>query len=118
MEQDESSADAALREFAEELGTRRPCDMIGQLQDCYVFASDFLITPWLAATNARTELDHRRPTKSCASWNLPLDVLLDPQPSAAWQSSAVRWLSTRLATNSAKIPSGAQPRSSSPSWQS
>jgi 8-oxo-dGTP pyrophosphatase MutT (NUDIX family) len=78
VEPGESSADAALRELAEELGVCSPCEMIGQLPGVYVYASDFLVTPWLAAT------------PHIASWNpraseverileLPLDVLLDPQ---------------------------------------
>jgi 8-oxo-dGTP pyrophosphatase MutT (NUDIX family) len=77
VEQDELSADAALREFAEELGTQAPCDVIGQLQNCYVFASNFLITPWLAATTQEPNWIPQADEVERVL-ELPLDVLLDP----------------------------------------
>jgi 8-oxo-dGTP pyrophosphatase MutT (NUDIX family) len=46
----ESSTGAALRELHEELGFDAPVTVLGQLADCYVFASDFLVTPWIAAS--------------------------------------------------------------------
>jgi 8-oxo-dGTP pyrophosphatase MutT (NUDIX family) len=78
VEQDESSADAALRELAEELGAQAPCDMIGQLQNCYVFASNFLITPWLAATTQELNWVPQADEVERVV-ELPLDVLLDPK---------------------------------------
>jgi 8-oxo-dGTP pyrophosphatase MutT (NUDIX family) len=47
----ESSSDAALRELHEELGFDGPLEILGRLTDCYVFASDFVITPWVAAAS-------------------------------------------------------------------
>ncbi len=52
IEPSESSHDAALREFYEELGA--PSDriqMLGRLSDLYLFASNFVITPWVGAVD-------------------------------------------------------------------
>jgi 8-oxo-dGTP pyrophosphatase MutT (NUDIX family) len=78
VESGESSAAAAVRELAEELGANFRGDMIGQLPDCYVYASDFLVTPWLAATTADV---HWSPQAGEVERvvELPLEVLLDPQ---------------------------------------
>jgi 8-oxo-dGTP pyrophosphatase MutT (NUDIX family) len=46
----ESASDAAVRELREELGVTCHVDMLGPLAECYVFASDFTIAPWLAVT--------------------------------------------------------------------
>jgi hypothetical protein len=46
----ESAAEAARRELAEELGISRSIELIGQLSECYVYVSDFRVTPWLAVT--------------------------------------------------------------------
>jgi 8-oxo-dGTP pyrophosphatase MutT (NUDIX family) len=76
VEPGESAADAAIRELVEELGARVPCDMLGQLQDCYVYASDFQITPWLAATTHEMNwLPQAQEVERVVE--LPLDVLLD-----------------------------------------
>ncbi len=46
----ETSQQAALRELEEELGVARPAaELLGQLSPLYVFGTNFLITPWLAA---------------------------------------------------------------------
>jgi 8-oxo-dGTP pyrophosphatase MutT (NUDIX family) len=50
IEPGESAEQAAIRELREELGSDGPLEILGQLSDCYVFASDFVVTPWLAAT--------------------------------------------------------------------
>jgi 8-oxo-dGTP pyrophosphatase MutT (NUDIX family) len=50
VEPGESSANAATRELVEELGIDLQCDMLGPLASCYVYVSNFLVTPWLAAT--------------------------------------------------------------------
>jgi len=75
----ESSIDAALRELNEELGFEAPHLVLGQLADCYVFASDFLVTPWLIASfEPDTHWRHHdREVQSVVE--LPLDVLLDDQ---------------------------------------
>ncbi len=49
IEPGETSQQAAVRELREELGFDAPLDLLGQLADCYVFASNFVVTPWLAA---------------------------------------------------------------------
>ena len=76
----ESSAEAALRELDEELGFNAPVEVLGHLPDCYVFASDFLVTPWVAATTGDFEpiwQPHDREVKDVVE--LPIDLLLDSQ---------------------------------------
>lgn len=73
----ESSIAAVQRELNEELGFYEAHLEIGRLADCYVFASDFLVTPWILATY---EPDicwrpHDREVQSVVE--LPLEVLLD-----------------------------------------
>jgi 8-oxo-dGTP pyrophosphatase MutT (NUDIX family) len=73
----ESSLDAGLRELNEELGFEAPHQVLGQLADCYVFASDFLVTPWVIAT-FEPVTDWRPHTREVQSViEMPLDVLLD-----------------------------------------
>lgn len=74
----ETSIEAARRELNEELGFNAPLDVIGQLADCYVFASDFLVKPWLASTNTEPQWHpHGREVETVVE--LPLDLLLDSQ---------------------------------------
>jgi 8-oxo-dGTP pyrophosphatase MutT (NUDIX family) len=47
----ESSEQTALRELAEELGVAQNVSLLGRLAECYIYASDFLVTPWVAATS-------------------------------------------------------------------
>jgi 8-oxo-dGTP pyrophosphatase MutT (NUDIX family) len=76
IEPGESPRDAALRELDEELGVRHEVTILGQLAECYVFASDFTITPFVAATLAEPSWrPHDREVQSVVE--LPLDVLLD-----------------------------------------
>jgi 8-oxo-dGTP pyrophosphatase MutT (NUDIX family) len=73
----ESSVAAVYRELHEELGFYETHLQIGRLADCYVFASDFLVTPWILATyepNIRWR-PHGREVQSVVE--LPLEVLLD-----------------------------------------
>jgi 8-oxo-dGTP pyrophosphatase MutT (NUDIX family) len=73
----ESSLDAALRELNEELGFEAPHQVLGQLADCYVFASDFLVTPWVIAS-FEPVADWRPHTREVQSViEMPLDILLD-----------------------------------------
>ncbi len=79
VETGESSIDAALRELNEELGFIAPHLVLGRLADCYVFASDFLVTPWVIASfEPETRWQpHDREVQTVVE--LPLDVLLDDQ---------------------------------------
>jgi len=75
VEVGESSQTGAERELREELGFAGDVDVLGRLSECYVFASDFLITPWVAAE----EIEPRwRPQADEVQRvvELPLDVLL------------------------------------------
>jgi 8-oxo-dGTP pyrophosphatase MutT (NUDIX family) len=72
----ESSAQTALRELAEELGVTANVEILGRLADCYVYASDFLVTPWVATTgDDPTWTPHDREVQSIIE--LPLVTLLD-----------------------------------------
>jgi 8-oxo-dGTP pyrophosphatase MutT (NUDIX family) len=56
VEPDETSAEAAVREFHEELGDDgQPIEMLGQLSSLYVQASNYLVTPWVASVPSRPE---------------------------------------------------------------
>jgi len=73
----ESSLEAALRELYEELGFHGLHLVVGRLADCYVFASDFLVTPWVIASFEPdiTWRPHDREVQGVVE--LPLDALLD-----------------------------------------
>jgi 8-oxo-dGTP pyrophosphatase MutT (NUDIX family) len=52
IETGESSQQAALRECTEELGAATDCvQLLGQLSELYLFASNFRITPWVGAVS-------------------------------------------------------------------
>jgi 8-oxo-dGTP pyrophosphatase MutT (NUDIX family) len=72
----ESSANAALRELNEELGVDADVELLGRLADCYVFASDFLITPWVCSIDFEPQW---RPHVSEVQGvvELPLNALFD-----------------------------------------
>ena len=76
LEPGESACQAALRELSEELGIDGGVQILGRLADCYVFASDFLVTPWVAAANFEP---HWKPHASEVQGvvELPLEALLD-----------------------------------------
>ena len=57
VEPGETSRQAAIREFHEELGGNgREIAVLGQLSPVYVHVSNFLVTPWVAATDERPEM--------------------------------------------------------------
>jgi 8-oxo-dGTP pyrophosphatase MutT (NUDIX family) len=73
----ESVADAARRELAEELGVCRSVELLGQLGECYVYVSDFRVTPCLAVLREEpTWQPHDREVERVVE--MPLDTLLDP----------------------------------------
>jgi 8-oxo-dGTP pyrophosphatase MutT (NUDIX family) len=78
VEPGETSEQAAVRELREELGVEAslPLDIQGQLADCYVFATDFVVTPWVAVA---TQFPHWRPDAREVQQviDVPLDVLLN-----------------------------------------
>lgn len=76
VDEGESSSDAATREMREELGISDEVTLLGRLADCYVFASDYLIAPWVAFTQAKPEWrPHAGEVQRVVE--MPLDVLLD-----------------------------------------
>jgi 8-oxo-dGTP pyrophosphatase MutT (NUDIX family) len=72
----EPSHTSALRELDEELGVREGVELIGRLAECYVFASDFQITPWLATVDYEPEW-RPQAAEVASVVELPIDHLLD-----------------------------------------
>ncbi len=78
IEPGETSRQAALREFHEELGDDgQTVEMLGRLSDAYVQASNFLVTPWVGVAQSRPELTPN-PAEVEQLLELPLSHLLDP----------------------------------------
>ena len=78
VEPGETSRQAAIREFHEELGEGgRNIELLGQLSAAYVQASNFLVTPWVGATDGRPELIPN-PAEVEQLLEVPLTHLLDP----------------------------------------
>jgi 8-oxo-dGTP pyrophosphatase MutT (NUDIX family) len=76
IDRGETSEQAALRELAEELGITESVQILGRLADCYIYASDFLVTPWVAATaDDPVWTPHDHEVQSIIE--LPLETLLD-----------------------------------------
>lgn len=72
----ETASVAAVRELREELGIVSDVQLLGPLAECYVFASDYSISPWVAVTE---DEPFWRPHAGevQAVVELPIDVLLD-----------------------------------------
>jgi 8-oxo-dGTP pyrophosphatase MutT (NUDIX family) len=77
IEAGESSFAAVQRELHEELGFHEAHLEIGRLADCYVFASDFLVTPWILATHEPNICWRPHDREVQAVVELPLETLLD-----------------------------------------
>lgn len=78
VEQGESTWEAAVREFHEELGpSTAPIEPLGQLSPLYIGASNFLITSWVAATARRPALIPN-PAEVAEVFEVPVAHLLDP----------------------------------------
>ncbi|HEY7687647.1 MAG TPA: CoA pyrophosphatase, partial [Dongiaceae bacterium] len=78
IEPGESSDRAARRELGEELGIVDEFEVLGRLPNCYVYASDYVVTPHVAcsAVMPRWRPDDREVERVV---ELPLEVLLRPQ---------------------------------------
>lgn len=74
----ETTAEAARRELAEELGVIENVELVGELAESYVYVSNFRVTPWLAATRSRPVWQpHDREVERVVE--VPLEVLIDPR---------------------------------------
>jgi 8-oxo-dGTP pyrophosphatase MutT (NUDIX family) len=74
----ETASQAALRELDEELGFDADVEMLGQLAECYVFASDFVITPCVGAVDFAPQWKpHAWEVQGIVE--LPLAALFDPR---------------------------------------
>jgi 8-oxo-dGTP pyrophosphatase MutT (NUDIX family) len=78
VEPGETSQAAALRELQEELGVLpQAMDVLGSLTPLWVFGSNFLVTPWLAISDARPPW-RPNPSEVAELVELPLADLIDP----------------------------------------
>jgi 8-oxo-dGTP pyrophosphatase MutT (NUDIX family) len=77
LEPGESSWQAAVREFEEEFGVAPECRQLGRLPPCYVFASDFCVTPWVAVTDESPRWIPE-PAEVERAIEVPIAKLLDP----------------------------------------
>jgi 8-oxo-dGTP pyrophosphatase MutT (NUDIX family) len=87
IDKGETSEQAALRELHEELGIETNVQILGRLADCYIYASNFLVTPWLATIPTDPQWKpHDREVQRIVE--LPLETLLDD--AAIGQTTIVR----------------------------
>ncbi|MEN6407623.1 MAG: CoA pyrophosphatase [Thermoguttaceae bacterium] len=78
VEPGETDADAAVREFHEELGDDgQSIRLLGKLSPHYVDASNFLVVPWVGVVAARPDFTPN-PTEVERLLEVPLSLLLDP----------------------------------------
>jgi 8-oxo-dGTP pyrophosphatase MutT (NUDIX family) len=78
VEPGESTADAAIREFHEELGDDgTPIELVGSLSPWHVRASNFLITPWLGCSMHRPRFSPNA-AEVAEYFEVPLRHFLDP----------------------------------------
>lgn len=105
IEQGESSRAAALREYTEELGApAETLQVLGRLSPLYLFASNFQITPWIAAADAAPQWQPSdREVERLLE--VPVSHLLDPenqghverrQRGLAFQAPCFNWQSERI----------------------
>ena len=78
IEPGETSREAAIREFHEELGADGlPIEILGRLSPLYVTASNFHVKPWVAVTRQEPRLV-ANPAEVEEIIEVPLPHLLDP----------------------------------------
>lgn len=85
IEPGETSQQAALREYAEELGAP-PADvrMLGRLSELYLFASNYRVEPWLAAVDVAPTWNPSRGEVE-RLLEVPLAHLTDPANTATFE---------------------------------
>jgi 8-oxo-dGTP pyrophosphatase MutT (NUDIX family) len=78
IEPGETSREAALREFHEELGGQGPrIELLGPLSPIYLHVSNFHVKPWLGVCRQRPPLTPN-PSEVETIFEVPLPHLLDP----------------------------------------
>jgi 8-oxo-dGTP pyrophosphatase MutT (NUDIX family) len=85
IEAGETGRQAALREYAEELGA--PVDdvrLLGRLSDLYLFATNFCIEPWVGVVQGRPTWNPS-PDEVDRVLELPIEYLLDPTNVTSFQ---------------------------------
>jgi 8-oxo-dGTP pyrophosphatase MutT (NUDIX family) len=78
IEEGETSREAALREYREELGAPvEDVRLLGQLSELHLFASNFQITPWVGCASALPSW-HPNRAEVDTLLEVPLSHLMDP----------------------------------------
>jgi 8-oxo-dGTP pyrophosphatase MutT (NUDIX family) len=78
IEPGETAQEAALREYAEELGASiDDLELLGSLSPIYLFASNYLVTPWVAFSR-QTPRFAPNPGEVATLLEVPLTHLRDP----------------------------------------
>ncbi|MHC4399331.1 MAG: NUDIX hydrolase [Planctomycetota bacterium] len=78
IEPGETSREAAIREFHEELGAAgHAIDLLGRLSPVYVAASNFRVEPWIGSADSRPPLVPN-PDEVERLLEMPLEHLVDP----------------------------------------
>jgi 8-oxo-dGTP pyrophosphatase MutT (NUDIX family) len=105
IEPGETSRQAALREFVEELGVpSERLEMLGSLSPLYLFASNYQITPWVAAAHHAPPFQPS-PREVERLLEVPLAHLVDPanterfervQRGLSFEAPCFRWQSDRI----------------------
>jgi 8-oxo-dGTP pyrophosphatase MutT (NUDIX family) len=105
IETGENSRQAALREYQEELGApAASLQVLGQLSPLYLFASNYLMLPWVAATTTMPQW-HPSEREVERLLEVPLSHLLDPnstshverrQRGLAFRAPCFIWESERI----------------------
>ncbi len=85
IERGESGRQAALREYSEELGvSAEGVTLLGRLSDLYLFASNFLIEPWVGTLDEHPRWEPN-PGEVQRVLEMPLRHLLDPANSSTFE---------------------------------
>jgi 8-oxo-dGTP pyrophosphatase MutT (NUDIX family) len=79
VERNETTAEAAIREFHEELGNDgQTIQMLGSLSPLFVQASHYSVTPWVGVVGSRPRFE-RNPEEVDEILEVPLAHLFDPR---------------------------------------
>lgn len=85
IERGETGRQAALREYSEELGVSADgVTVLGRLSDLYLFASNFLIEPWVGVVDEHPRWEPS-PGEVQRVLEVPLRHLLDPANSSTFE---------------------------------
>ncbi len=97
VDSDEDSRDAARRELGEELGEQPQLAWLGDMTPLFVYASNSLVTPCIAAVDGWPQW-RPQPSEVAQVLQLPLGELIEQEPAAPLEieRGGVRFLAPRL----------------------